>query len=94
METELIQREKYPVSDSHIVEMAVFRVPSPLPPCEHLYRYRLVLLENGERVVGFDNERGKGDHMHIGNREVRYEFRSLGQLRKDFWTEVKKWIEG
>jgi hypothetical protein len=52
------------------------------------------LLENGERIVGFDNERGKGDHMHIGNREARYEFRSLGQLRKDFWTEVKKWIEG
>lgn len=92
MEAELIQREKYPVSDTLIVELVVFRVPSPLRLSEHLYRYRLVLLENGKRVVGFDNERGKGDHMHIGQREEFYEFRSLAQLRKDFWMEVNKWI--
>ncbi len=45
----------------------------------------------GQRIVGFDNERGKGDHMHRGDEEFPYEFRGVEPLLKDFVAEVTKW---
>jgi hypothetical protein len=35
------------------------------PPCGHPFKYRLVLIVEGRRAIGFDNERGKGDHRHV-----------------------------
>lgn len=45
-----------------LMEMVVWRVPKPVPPCGHCFKYRLVYVVNGTRVIGYDNERGKGDH--------------------------------
>jgi len=45
-----------------LVEMVVWRVPQPVPPSGHPFKYRLVFARGGQRVVGDDNERGKGDH--------------------------------
>jgi len=42
-------------------------------------------------VRRFDNETGKGDHKHLGEREVPYRFAGLRQLIADFWEEVAKW---
>jgi hypothetical protein len=44
----------------------------------------------GERFVGYDNERGKGDHRHIEGREMRYRFVSVEQLVADFLTDVER----
>ncbi len=63
----------------------------PVPPSEHGYKYRLVYVENGKRVVGFDNERGKGDHIHIGVTELPYAFVDAERLIDDFIQEVEKW---
>ena len=41
-------------------------------------------------MVGFDNERGKGDHMHIDGAELPYTFTTLEILLKDFFMEVQK----
>jgi hypothetical protein len=30
-----------------------------------------------KRLVGYDNERGKGDHRHIEDRQERYEFKTV-----------------
>jgi len=38
---------------------------------------------NGVRLVGFDNERGKGDHGHVGGRELAYTFVSVERLLED-----------
>ncbi len=35
-----------------VVEMVVWQVPKPVPPSEHAFKYRLVYLKNGQRVVG------------------------------------------
>jgi hypothetical protein len=43
---------------------------------------------NGIRVVGFDNERGKGDHCHLGGMEVPYTFADVDQLIEDFIKAV------
>jgi len=34
--------------------------------------YRMVYVVRGVRVIGFDNERGKGDHMHLHGFETPY----------------------
>ena len=38
----------------------------------------------------FDNERGKGDHVHIGEVETRYAFESVEKLTADFLSEVRR----
>lgn len=66
-----------------IVEILIWLVPETVPPSEHPYKYRLVYVEHGQRVVGYDNERGKGDHKHIGAIEMPYSFVSPEQLMAD-----------
>ncbi len=39
-------------------------------------------------MVGYDNERGKGDHKHIRGRESRYRFVDVATLLDDFWSDV------
>lgn len=73
------------------IEMVVWRVADPVEPSTHGYKYRLVYLEGGRRVVGFDNERGKGDHKHVGENEIPYVFIDVDRLIDDFIAEVKKW---
>jgi len=71
------------------VEIVIWRVPEPVPPSEHSYKYRLVYVVQGQRVVGYDNERGKGDHKHLGDTEENYLFVSPQQLMVDFMADVK-----
>lgn len=72
-----------------IVEIVIWQVPAPVPPSEHPYKYRLVYVVDGKRVVGYDNERGKGDHKHLGDAEFPYSFISPQQLMADFLADVK-----
>ena len=39
--------------------------------------------------MGYDNERGKGDHRHSEGAETSYEFTSVEQLMVDFWSDVR-----
>jgi hypothetical protein len=39
--------------------------------------------------VGYDNERGKGDHKHVAGIESAYAFVSLAQLLDDFRADVE-----
>lgn len=72
-----------------IVEMVVWAVPRPVPPAEHGFKYRLVFVRDGQRLVGYDNERGKGDHKHLGAVEVPYTFRGVEALVADFMRDVE-----
>jgi Family of unknown function (DUF6516) len=53
-------------------------------------KYRLFYGRPGERFVGYDNERGKGDHRHIEGRELRYRFVSVERLIADFLADVEQ----
>ena len=55
---------------------------------EHGYKYRAVYALNGERIVGFDNERGKGDHRHMDGKQLPYTFAGVDQLVEDFIAAV------
>ena len=39
-------------------------------------------------MVGFDNERGKGDHCHLDGVESPYNFTTVEQLVEDFIAAV------
>lgn len=64
-------------------------VPRPVPPSEHGFKYRLVFVRDGERVVGCDNERGKGDHRHLGDSEKPYRFKDVSTLPEDFMHDME-----
>ena len=72
-----------------VIEIVVWAVPRPVPPSGHGFKYRLVFARGGERVVGYDNERGKGDHRHIGAVEKSYKFIDVPTLLADFMRDVE-----
>jgi Family of unknown function (DUF6516) len=86
----LIYRDKGYYPDGGIVEMTIWRLPSANPERPHGLKYSLFYGRDGERIVGYDNERGKGDHRHIEGREVRYSFSTIEQMTADFIADVRR----
>lgn len=85
-------KELFRIKESYgagFVEIVIWQVPEPVPPSGHPYKYRLVYVLDGKRVIGYDNERGKGDHRHLGGREEAYSFVNPRQLMADFMADVK-----
>lgn len=80
----MITRFKSIAEDGGVMELVVWRVPRPVPPSDHCYKYRAVYAVDGVRVVRFDNERGKGDHCHLNGRELPYIFTTVDALVEDF----------
>ena len=87
-DAELLLRSRTAIHGG-VVEMVVWRVPEPVPPSSHNFKYRLVFLRDGKRVVGYDNEHGKGDHRHLRAREVAYRFVDVDTLMQDFLEDVE-----
>lgn len=90
MRAQLITAFKDVTPEGGLIEMTIWEVPEPVPPSSHGLKYRLVYVLHGKRIVGFDNERGKGDHCHLDGRECAYTFTSLERLIEDFIAEVAK----
>jgi hypothetical protein len=88
MRAEKISAIRRVLADGAIIELVVWRVPAPVPPSTHGFKYRAAYVVVGQRVIGFDNERGKGDHCHIGSREQPYAFTTVEQLTRDFLAAV------
>ena len=91
MNAKLMLNERYILSDDTFVEMVVWGLPSPLAKSHHGFKYRLVLIVNGNCVLRYDNEAGKGDHKHIGGDEKPYIFTTPDALLEDFWNDVDNW---
>jgi hypothetical protein len=88
MAAQLITSIKNINPDGSILEVVIWKVPKPVPPTEHGYKYRAVYVVDGVRIVGFDNERGKGDHCHMDGKELPYSFTGVDQLLEDFIAAV------
>jgi hypothetical protein len=88
MKARLITRFKDVTPEGGVIELVVWRVPEPISPSEHGFKYRAAYAIDGVRVVGFDNERGKGDHCQMRGAERRYTFVSVEQLIEDFIAAV------
>jgi hypothetical protein len=67
-------------------------LPDAVPGPPHRYKYRLYCGYPAEGLVGFDNERGKGDHRHVLGVETAYRFTTLEALLRDFSAEIERVI--
>ena len=84
MKAELVYRNKL-VNEEHITELVIWKLPDKTPDRPHGIKYRLYHGDKkGHCIVRYDNESGKGDHKHIGDKETIYQFVSVEQLIKDF----------
>jgi hypothetical protein len=88
MDATLIVDFKDVTPEGDIIQMRVWRVPQPVPPSGHGFKYSLFFGKGGHRAVTFDNERGKGDHCHLDGIERPYQFVSIERLIEDFIAAV------
>lgn len=87
----LIAQAKEVRDDGTIIEIVVWELTEPPPPCVHGYKYRLFFGASGKCFVRYDNERGKGDHRHVGDVETSYEFTDIDTLLVDFERDAANW---
>ena len=91
MKAALLARTKEVRDDGSTVEVVIWEVPEPVRPSTHNYKYRLYYGAAGVSRIRYDNERGKGDHRHVGEVESGYVFMSIEQLLNDFERDVANW---
>ena len=72
-----------------VIEMVIWQLPEPTAERPHSLKYRLVYAVGDVRVVGYDNETGKGDHKHLAERELPYRFVDVNTLVADFYADVR-----
>lgn len=91
MRAALLLRERHILDERRFVEIVIWQVPKRVPGCAHDFKYHLALVADDVCVLRFDNETGKGDHKHLGEREAAYVFTTLDRLVADFWQAVEDW---
>ena len=90
MLAKLIFRDKYLYADGAIREMVIWQLPKADKERRHGLKYRLYYGYPGICLVRYNNERGKGDHRHDGNREHPYTFVSVEQMIADFRADIAR----
>jgi hypothetical protein len=96
--TRTILSRKSVYDDGAIRQESVKVVAQPVSPCQHDYKYSFVYPVPGQtfgpkqdpRTIGYDNERGKGDHKHYRGSETPYRFTTIEKLIADFHADVRK----
>ncbi len=90
MKARLAFHDKQVLADGSIVEMKIWELPESTAGSKHRLKYSLFYGMPGRRLVGYDNERGKGDHRHIQGKEDAYAFSTPEQLIEDFLADVRR----
>ncbi|HEY5265015.1 MAG TPA: DUF6516 family protein [Steroidobacteraceae bacterium] len=89
MNAVLAFHDKQVLPDGAIVEMKTWEVAVPVAGSAHKLKYSLFYGAGGKRLVGYDNERGKGDHRHIEDRQGKYAFKTVDLMIADFLADVR-----
>ncbi|MSQ64305.1 MAG: hypothetical protein EXR33_10835 [Betaproteobacteria bacterium] len=90
MKARLLYEFKQRYDDGATIEIVLWELPQPVASSAHRYKYRLFYGFPGRRIVGYDNESGKGDHRHAGASELSYAFVSPESLIEDFLADVRQ----
>ena len=93
MKATLVYHNKELLDNGDIAEIKIWKVPitSDKP---HGFKYSLVFIHEDKRVIGYDNAEQKGDHRHIGNKEIEYRFKNIDKLFKDFKKDIESFSKG
>lgn len=90
MDAILLERTKRSTPDGAMFEIVIWQVPEPVRGSNHSYKYRLFYGRDGKRLIGYDNERGKGDHCHLDGNERPYTFTTVKKLIGDFFAAIEE----
>ncbi len=70
--------------------MIIWQLPRSTSERPHGLKYSLFYGGPDGRIVGYDNESGKGDHKHIRDVETRYKFIDVETMVADFLADVER----
>ena len=90
MKARLAFHDKQVLPDGSIVEMKIWEVSESVPGSKHRLKYSLFYGRPGQRLIGYDNERGRGDHRHVEGKQLPYTFTTPEQLIEDFLADVRR----
>ena len=91
MKASLLFHQRVVYAENRFAELVLWSLPKPLASSHHSFKYRLAYVVNGECVLRYDNETGKGDHRHFGGEERRYTFTDPEKLVADFQNDIERW---
>jgi hypothetical protein len=89
---ELLENRRLELPGGLIIQIRIWQLPVRSGERPHGLKYSLFFGRSGERIIGYDNEVGKGDHRHYRQREEPYLFVTMEKLVADFWSDVRKEI--
>lgn len=74
-----------------IAELKIWEVPQDSHyPEGRKYSLFLVWKDSGEVILGIDNHKPKGPHIHRGESEKPYPYRGEDELVDEFWGYVRE----
>ncbi|EZA17940.1 hypothetical protein BW76_01100 [Escherichia coli O28ac:NM str. 02-3404] len=77
------------LGESEYIRIRIWEVEPAVLGSQHNYKYSMAYVVDGMCVMRYDNERGKGDHKHIGSQKVSTSFVTIEQLLADFLADVE-----
>lgn len=84
---ELVLHTRYVDEQGGLVEMKAYAVPRT-PSTLHGFKYSLVYIFKGQRLVGYGNHEHKGDHRHFRTTTAPYTFTTVDRLIEDFRRDM------
>jgi Family of unknown function (DUF6516) len=91
MKAKQLVKQRVEIHDTAFAELVIWQLAQPLAGSKHSFKYRLAYVVDGQCVLRYDNEAGKGDHRHVGLRETVYKFTTPRQLAADFFKDVERY---
>lgn len=76
------------ISDNAFASIRILQVDPAVQGSHHQYKYSLAYVVDGVCVMRYDNERGKGDHKHIGDKEYPLTFSTIENLIASFHADI------
>lgn len=90
MVAKLLHRSRFVYTDGALREMVLWQVPRTIHHSNGL-KYRLYYGDvEGNCLVRYDKERGKGDHRHGVDGENAYRFSGVDALVADFLADIRR----
>ena len=82
--------DKTVLPDGAIVQMTIWQLPRSTQERPHGLKYSLFYGGPDGRIVGYDNESGKGDHKHIRDVETRYKLIDVETMVADILADLER----
>jgi Family of unknown function (DUF6516) len=91
MKAKQLVKQRAEIHEAAFAELVVWQLPQPLKGSKHSFKYRFAYVVDGQCVLRYDNETGKGDHRHLAQQETVYKFSTPKQLAADFFKDIERY---